>query len=125
MESIADVTAIFWPLVEAIITIPYDELIQTRFYAVIKHCMETNQAFQLRIGAHHLVHLDVNGLFYDTCTFVHAHGFAREAALLTLAIHKMEGVVAELDLCEGLDALRLSARPTIDQVDALLAQFAL
>jgi hypothetical protein len=90
-----DVTRIFWPIVEQIVKIPYDELMRSRFFDIICKCVETGQAFRLKMFGYELVHDDVNGLFYGTRDFLMKTNHIQELSLLNAAILKIEDIITK------------------------------
>lgn len=109
MDSLADVSAIFWPLIEAIIVMKYDEIQQTRFFEIMHRCMVKEQAFILDICGHQLIHKDLNELFYGTRDFLVSIGENEKAHIIHQAILKMQGVVVEMELSEMIDSLNISS----------------
>lgn len=116
MDTIANVSAIFWPLVEAIILLKYEELQQTRFFDVMHKCMMKEQAFLLETCGHQLVHKDLNELFYGTRDFLVSIGENEKAHIIHQAILKMQGVVVEMELSEMIDSLTITNTSMMDDL---------
>jgi hypothetical protein len=98
MDVIVNITAMYWPLIEAIILLEYEELVQTRFYKIMHNCMVNEQTVIVEICGHQLVHKDLNDLFYNTRDFLINIGENEKANLIHRAILKMQGVVTEMEL---------------------------
>ncbi len=105
MSDTMDVTNIFWPLVEAIIVLPTDDLMRTRYFRIICELVDSEQSFSLKMFDYELVHEDVNGLFYGTRDFLEKTTHTHELALINAAILKLESILAIQETCKTLSKL--------------------
>lgn len=120
---IANVSAIFWPLIEAIIVLPYDDLLRTRFYEIMKRCVDEQIPFRLQVMGHDLIHDNVNGLFYGTREVLMNMGATSELMLLDAAIKKIEDFIVVQDATDLLANMSFTGtNNAIAALDDLLAQ---
>jgi hypothetical protein len=113
-SKIANITAIFWPLVEAIALMPYEHLTQTRFYEIMCDCVANHTPFRLAVCGRDLFHEDVNSLFYGTRDILRNLGADAETAVLDAAIRKIEQVIIMQDMCDQMSGVHIQAHEAAD-----------
>lgn len=122
--QIVDVSAIFWPLIEAIIILPYDDLLRTRFYEIMERCVNDQIPFRLRVCGCDIIHDNVNSLFYGTRDVLANMGATSQLVLLDAAIKKIEEIIMIQDATDDLNNLSVTSTsdPNVAALDDLLAQ---
>jgi hypothetical protein len=119
-KRIVNITNVFWPLVEGIVLMSYDDIRRTRFFDVMQRCMMKEQTFYLEIDGSGLFLKDLNELFYGTRDYLLTTGDNERHQVLNAAINKMERIIEENEVCESLMNLNMSATSAVDQLNSIL-----
>jgi len=103
-----NVTKVFWKFVAAVVHLPYERVQKTKMFKVIQECVMKERPFMFEFDGIQFIHSNINTLMYDTLAYLRSKPqYADEAALLQMALHKIETVVECHDAMEQLDSLNI------------------
>lgn len=108
MTQIFDVTKVFWKFIAAVVHLPYSRVQKTKMFALIQECVFQERQFLFVFDGIQFFHNNINTLMYETLAYLQSKPqYVEEAALLQMALHKIEAVVECHDAMERLASVNM------------------
>jgi hypothetical protein len=108
-------------LLEAIVHMRYDVLKETRLFSLMNHWVSEEQSFILNINGKPVLFANVNDLFYGTQAQLKCSGDCEQLRLITKALKKMEGEIAEIEMCASFSCMTMQ-KECAASLDSMLAK---